>query len=454
MVIIFTSLPGTFFEVPSPFTGRGFRGGVNAQTAEAGYYILTEVDNPTPYVGEAVIYKMRLYTAVNFVGNPRYLPPSYDGFWQDTPSDDIPSSETINGQQYSVFTINTRLFPLRSGELTIPAGEMRLRPSSIGTSVLLTSDPVPLRVQPLPPNPPDDFSGAVGSYQMAAQVDRAAVSVGEPITLTLTIIGLGNLEQATIPALALPSGWRAYDRPAEFRPWLGARPDQKIFTWLLVPGQAGQVTLDTLTWSYFDPADGMYHTLAADPIPLDVQPGAAPNPPALAADSPAQPVAQGQGFRAIKPVPANFGAPLVRLDVGFWLMWLLPPIVMLLIGVALFAQRRARHGYNPNQTMYKQAKRQLGRTRHGTDYAAVERVILNYFAERLDLSPDAVQLENLRAVMGKYGVSDHMQTQVMDCLDAAQAKRFAPSADMSMEQLMSRARSLLRTLTKEWEPER
>lgn len=414
---------------------------LHAQPTGGGFFIEASVDNATPYVGQAIIYAVELYAPARLPGNPRYVPPDYAGFWRDEPSEAIPRAETRDGQRYDVFTINTRLFPLRAGALTIEPGLMRIRPDGFNVQEIV-GQAVTVTAQPLPPGAPDDFSGAVGAFELSAGLDRVSAAVGEPLTLTVTLSGLGNLEQVTTPELDLPAGWRAYDRPADFRPWDGTRPDEKTFTWLLVPGEAGDVTLDVLAWSYFDPATATYQTLRAPTLNVSIAPGVDdPNPA-----NPSAPAANpGPNRLPIKPVPPSFAAPVIALDATFWLLWLLPPGVVLLAVVVTLVRgrtRRARAGGS---------LRQLRHLKHRADSTAIEAIITRYFADRLSLPPESVTADNLAALMTRHGVDERLRAHVIDCVQLAQAQQYA-NADISTDELLGRTRTLLRTLNQVWEP--
>lgn len=414
-------------------------GAAVAQDTSGGFFVEVEVDNPTPYVGEAVRYTLHLYAAGILPNNPRYVPPTFAGFWQDEPVEETPRAETRDGRRFDVYTIHTRLFPLQSGSLTIEPGELRVRAGGF-EPLVLRGQPVTLAVQPPPAGQPDTFSGAVGQYEVQAALDSTGGRVGEPLTLTYTVRGIGNLEQTTPPPLDLPPGWRAYERPAAYRPWTGSTPDEKTFTWLIIPANAGSVTFNPPAWVYLDPTSGIYQTASAPPFAVEIAPGSAlPN---AADQSPAVPA---RSSAAIKPVPESFGAATSQPEADFWLLWLLPPVLMLLIGGVVGGWRRLRSSQRTTLSLP-----QLRRARHG-DAAAVEHLLLTYFAQRLRLPPDSVRVDDLPDLLRAHHVPDDLRAQVLDCLAAAQARRFAPTPDVSSEHLISQARSVVRALNKDWE---
>ena len=67
------------------------------------------------------------------------------------------------------------------------------------------SNPLTIDVKPLPSTgKPLDFSGAVGSFNMASEIDRTELKSNEPINLKVTISGKGNLELIDDLPLSFP----------------------------------------------------------------------------------------------------------------------------------------------------------------------------------------------------------------------------------------------------------
>src|SRR5206468_7792151 len=65
--------------------------------------------------------------------------------------------------------------------------------------ISLTADALTIEVRPLPTNNvPADFNGAVGNYSLNLALSTNAVTVGDPITLTVQIGGQGPIESLTL----------------------------------------------------------------------------------------------------------------------------------------------------------------------------------------------------------------------------------------------------------------
>ena len=115
------------------------------------------------------------------------------------------------------------LFPLAPGKLTVTAMEAQVvasRTSSGARSTPGASSPSrwPSRRSPLPRkdeqgSPARSVSrrATSGASRSTSAVDRAAVAVGDAVTLTMTVRGTGNLRNVVLPALPTLPGWKGYE---------------------------------------------------------------------------------------------------------------------------------------------------------------------------------------------------------------------------------------------------
>ena len=70
---------------------------------------------------------------------------------------------------------------------------------------------IQIEAQPLPDGAPEGFTGAVGRFEMDAQITRKEVEVGEPIQVTVRLAGTGNLALMEGPTLKAPGIFETYD---------------------------------------------------------------------------------------------------------------------------------------------------------------------------------------------------------------------------------------------------
>jgi hypothetical protein len=98
-------------------------------------------------------------------------------------------------------------------------------------------------VQPLPEQgKPSDFSGAVGHFTLEVRAAPLDVTAGDPVTLTYTLRGEGDLSSVVPPALSGSDALRVYPvQPAATPP--GNAAGARTFEQVVIPLQPGSVRL-------------------------------------------------------------------------------------------------------------------------------------------------------------------------------------------------------------------
>ena len=93
-------------------------GGMGAESGSS--FVEAEVDNPSPYVGEQVIYTFRYYREIaNSFGQPSYEAPSFSGFWSESETQQRDYDVQAGNRLYRVVEVQHVLFPTSAGEHTI-----------------------------------------------------------------------------------------------------------------------------------------------------------------------------------------------------------------------------------------------------------------------------------------------------------------------------------------------
>src|SRR5574341_1020867 len=110
-------------------------------TTGADYFVEAAVDNPTPYVGQQITYRFRLYQAVD-LENLLYEPSTFEGFWRSEMGPATQTTQQLNGRQYRSTEIATALFPTRVGNLEIAPSAMILPETVFRDEQRLATNPV------------------------------------------------------------------------------------------------------------------------------------------------------------------------------------------------------------------------------------------------------------------------------------------------------------------------
>jgi hypothetical protein len=414
------------------------------------YYIEAAVDNPTPFVGQQIVYSFHFHYAIT-LPDPLYSPPDFQGFWQADLGPATKYTQLIDGRQYTITKLDTVLYPNTPGTLTIPASTLTLPSTVFRDEETLTTNPVTVEVQPLPEGAPENFNGAVGQFGMTASINRQSAALGEPITLQLAISGAGNLEQVTAPEWPVPEGWRVYPNPTTFTTVGegGALVGEKVFEWLLVPDESGSQTLPEISLSFFDPQTLTYRSVSTAPVTLEIFPPEDPDVilPELPLSS--------EGVLPLKPVPAQLSAQGIYPGLGFWALWGIPPALAVL-GL-VWVQREKR---KVKDRVKIQRSRALTRAqerlhnahrRHSNEgYRLVIEAVFRYFSDKLDVEAGGLTQSDLERIMSEQGIGISVIEEIIACLEHADEGLYAPVGEADVRVLVERTMQALTAVDVAW----
>lgn len=433
--------------------------GANRANRERRVFITGSLDKDTVYVNQPVTFIFRFYSGERLLSNPEYQRPAFTGFWVEDLPPQRKYQTTVDGIPYEVTEIRTALFPAESGVKTIPPAEVtatvrsarrrnsnqRNNPFSLfddsffdrGEPLKLTSEALRVVVLPTPetsmkPAP----SGLVGDFEIRANTDTRAVNVGDPITVSVTITGEGNVK-------SIPSPYR--DTLPNFRMFSGGTSENittadyrirgsKTFDEVFVPQRAGTYSIPSFALTYFDPKLKEYQTARTEPIEITVTGGAAdftipslklePDQISdLAADVRFLKT-EGNDLRRVSN-PGLFG-------LAFWAGHVVP-----LLGLIAFFTWRKR--------VIKEASDPIGRRRRLARQVAVARlrrdpaagsqdltfieladILMQFYNDRFGKSAQGQTRNEIRATLMSNGVSAEAVQKYLNLLDQCDRGRYAP----------------------------
>lgn len=233
------------------------------------HQVEAEVSTTEPYLNAPLTYTFRyLYTAVlPTQASPTPQLPTFPDFLVEELPPMSPQTQRIRGKTFWVQEQVRRLYPQRTGQIVIEPATLLL-PIPRGRKTLKTN-PLKLTVQSLPETgKPSQFSGAVGEYQISAQVDRSAIEAGRALTLSLQISGRGSMQTVTAPKLPAIPGV-VVNGPNRVE---GSVPTTQTYAYVLIPARSGTLRIPAIAYTYFDPSRAVYATAQTTPIPVSVRP--------------------------------------------------------------------------------------------------------------------------------------------------------------------------------------
>ncbi len=432
--------------------------GVQATDAGRNLFITAGVDKSTAYVSEQVNYTFKFYRRIRLLANPQYTPANFSGFWTE---DTAPKSyySTINGIQYLVTEVKTLLFPTKSGRFDLGAGALQCSVEDFsqneagdaffssffsgGKTQVVHTNPVTINVLPLPENgKPAGFSGAVGQFKISASLDKKFVRANEPVTLSLTISGTGNIK--TVPDPVLPD-WQDFKKYETVNS-LNINKDgdilkgSKEFKTIIVPLTAGQKNIRPIAFSYFDPQLRAYRTVSTPDMPLDVKPAAAGQSVSAAMLGIKNDIHVMQSdIRYIKSLNSWKASGGILYEKPWFIAVNVFPLCLLgvflgyvkwqekLSGDVAFA-RRLRASSTAKKYL-KKAKAMLASNASPADYYnAISRALLEFIANKTNVSADGLVTVSISEILLSKKVEADTISKVSKILDECNLVRFAPTS--------------------------
>jgi hypothetical protein len=276
---------------------------VSANPGTQPIYTETTIDSATPYVGQQVILTHRLFTSVQL----------RDFGLSELTMDkavlhrlgDTQFQKVINGRNYLVLEVKYAVFPQSAGPLTIPslrfgAYEVDNRSqfgvfNNRGNQIIRDTESKTLEVAARPAQ--SSIDGWMPSTAVIMEQrwsgDQNSVTVGEPITRTITIRAEG-LSAAQITPLPLPegNGYRGYPDQPQLNELvtLTGLVATRAESMALVPNQAGEIVLPAVEVFWWDVKSNQQRTARLPSTTLKVSPSS--NTPPVLSDESLMPAAK------------------------------------------------------------------------------------------------------------------------------------------------------------------
>jgi hypothetical protein len=402
-----------------------------AQTSGApDFFIEAEIDNPTPYLGQQIIYTLSRYQAVDFPNPPYYEDHPFIGFWHTFLIQRPPFTTTVAGRDYRVHQTHIALFPTRPGAAVLDPARLVIPGDGPEANIVLESQPIRVIVRSLPADPPSNFRGAVGRFAIVARLSDPQGRVNQLLSLIVEISGAGNIETLVEPALPDLPNWRVLETEVKTNVPLSREVvnGSRQFTWTIAPRKPGQQEIPPISFSYYDPQDQAYHTISSAPIPVTILPDETePSGPVDSGPAIKQEILRlGEDIRHIKPIPASLPVENISMDLPGYIVCAILPL--LLVGSAWVWQRRQRRSPEARRRRAGQTAKKLlsARQPQGDSMMVVRQSLLSYLSERLERPVAGLTIEQLVGLLQETHLPPELIERVRALLVQLEAGRFAP----------------------------
>ncbi|MDG2094804.1 MAG: BatD family protein [Phycisphaerales bacterium] len=384
-----------------------------------------------------------------------------------------------NGQSdsYYLYTLKTDVRPRSIGPFDLSGIILRMKyPASLrrGRGFFATSrieidqfQPIEavatgqeILVKPLPEQgKPADFSGAVGRYSIKTSASPINVSVGDPITLTMTITNTGD-DQTDMDVVPAPPLHKIPKLDQDFRvpkeTLAGVTSGRnKTFTQTIRAKKDGIDSIPPITYSFFDPQSGSYQTDDSRPIRLEVSGSETidssdingnPRQTGIASTDSLHSVTGGllANYTGSDRLLSNQGPPS-----DWWLVIILasPPIVCVMLAATMQGMRG--HASDPTRVRSRKAARiAIERLRDSTlpDDVQVAQIVCGYVADKIGKPAAGFLRSDVHQALTTSGVEESHVIEMDKLLLHCERMHYSGDSDSARSSLKSEAISLIKSL--------
>ena len=304
----------------------------------------------------------------------------------------------------------------------------------------MTTQPVTIRVRPLPAPRPADFYGAVGSFDLSSSLSATEAKVNDAITLTVILKGSGNLNLAGEPMINFPQGIEKYDPKITVKS-SGSSSGSKTFEYLLIPRNTGSFELPPVSYTVFDPQQEKYVTLRTGGYSINVT-----GTPGQAAEAapvyvPGEDVRYiGQDIRFIRNGKGKItvpSAPLVS-RAYYWSWFALALFITMVVLLLRREQikRNADIAGMRNRKAARNARRRLekansllksGRTEMVN--SEIAKALWGYLSDKLSIAMSELTRERCYAALETRKAGAELIAELDQILSATEYSQYAPKSE-------------------------
>ena len=447
--------------------------------AQQNIHLVAEISKANPYVGEGIYVEYRLYVSENVSVYDTSISeaPKYNGFWnQDIKVNGFPvKMGKYNGENYRYIVLQKALLiPTKTGKLSIdpmrmdivigvPSGRADFFGNAITKNIRreFASTKKIIRPKTLPlEGKPANFAGAVGDFNFSVALSKDILKANETSQVQVKISGKGNLKLFELPTVETPAELEMYqpERKERVRVNASGLSGAVTDTYTVVPLYKGKYKIPSISFSYFNPKEKKYKTIATEDFFVDVQEGKELITLDTSFVIKQEVVSTGKNFRYIA-TKTNF-VTAKKIDFFksnlFYVLFLLP-LIAIPIGVFIGKKNeersndimgnKARKAEKLAKKYLSKAQKQLGKKEEF--YEALERALHNYLKAKLGVETAEISKERITEILKGKNVNAAAIHQFIEVLKNSDFARYTPFTATEMKEEFERAKAVIVQLDKQ-----
>jgi len=445
-------------------------------------HLVAEISKTNPYINEPITVVYKLYLSYNVgISNWRELEkPKYNDFWsQNIDIKQLVAEQgTFKGEPVRYVVLRkTVLYPQKSGKLIIEPLSLDLdiqvptgrrdwfgRPQIVQDNKRVSAGVKTINVRALPEaGKPDDFSGAVGSFEFKVRPSKTMLRNGESLDLSVSVSGKGNLKLFDLPKPVVPTALEMYDpvRKENVQTPLSGMTGKVSDTYTIVPTYKGNYPIRPMSFSYFDIKTGRYKTITSPEIMIKVLDGAElPQSAESIAESGVakQQVTSGEQFRFIK-MKTKLVSSKRKDFYGSEMFYGLLIAPFLIIPIIVLARRKKDAldrdiAGNRLRTSNRLAKKYLTEARKNIGdkekfYIALEKALHNFLKAKLGIETSEMSKDRIRELLLTRKAQPDTIDAFIKLAEDCEFARYAPSSSTAIQHDYEKAATIISELEKQ-----
>ena len=442
-------------------------------------YLVADVSKTNPYINEPITVVYKLYFSYNIgIKNWRELgKPTYNDFWSQNIDikELVPEEGMFKGERFRYVVLKkTVLYPQKSGKLNIePLAldidvELPTNRRNIFGQMLLKEDSKRvsagariINVKALPEaGKPEDFSGAVGSFDFKVIPSKTELKNGESLDLVVSVAGKGNLKLFNLPKPVVPNALEMYDavHNEQVNTPLSGMTGKISDSYTIIPQYKGEYPIKPMQFSYFDLNSGRYKTITSPEIIVKVL------------DGPTQAVANSDSGTGKNQLTASEQFKYLKLNTKlkaiyqkdffgstlFYCLLLFPfgllPIIVLakkkkeaidgdIVGNRIKRNNRLAKKY------LSEAKKQINNKE--PFYVALEKAMHNFLKAKLHIETSEMSKDNIKEILLSKNANPQAVNEFIALTENCEIARYAPSSSATIQKDYEKAVLIISDLEKQ-----
>ena len=434
--------------------------------ANENLHLVAEISNIKPYLnqGFSVVYKLYFSPQINVTNVGEIESPEFNNFWSNNIK--IPRLQiergSFKGESYNyVIWKKIVLYPQKSGKLNIlplsldvsvdvPTNKRDFFGNRIYTqlSKTVTAGKREINVSDLPGNAPENFSGAVGEFEVELTSTKTELNASESLQATLKVTGKGNLKLFSLPNLEVPSSLEKYDPEYKenVKTNIAGMSGNIANTYTLVPQFKGKYPIASVEFVYFNPKSKSYETIFSKEILINVLEGPSSysqnNIDLKSSNSITNEISNSKNeFKFIK---TKAGLTLLKksnfiYSMTFYLL-LLFPIALIILVLLFFKSKKpslseikdykSRRANNLAKKYLLESKNSL--EKKDVFYIALEKALHNFLKSKFLIETSEFNKVKITRLLSEKNIKKESIELFINLIENCEFARFTPASDVAV----------------------